>query len=86
MARNRTKPAQSYYRGIRVSITQSDLERPCLVTVATKHLDKHWDEWDLLFPAIRVPIPVGVPDDYTFILRLVADAVEALIAADKQYR
>lgn len=78
--------ARSCYRGIRVTINQTGLDKPCLVSLSTKQLDRAWDEWDLLFPAIRVPIPEGGIDGYTGILRLIGAAFEALLEADQRYR
>lgn len=83
--RNEQPPARSIYRGIRVGITQRDLDGPCLVTLSTKQLDQPWDEWDLLFPAIRVPIPDEGVGGYQDILKVAVSAVQALIRADQQY-
>jgi hypothetical protein len=85
MARPNQRPARSLYRGIRVSITQRDLETPCLVTLATKQLNAPWDQWDLLFPAIRVPVDPRDSDGYQGILRTVVRAVEELIRVDSEY-
>lgn len=78
--------AQSIYRGIRLNITQQSLEKPCLVTLATKQLDRAWDQWDLLFPAIRVPVPPDGVNGYLGILSVVNAAIQALDEADKRYR
>lgn len=86
MPSNASQPARSHYRGIRVTINQTGPEKPCLVTVSTKQLDRSWDQWDLLFPAIRVPVaPEGI-DGYVGILRLIQSAFAALIEADQRYR
>lgn len=79
------RPARSLYRGLRVSIVQRDLDTPCLVTLATKRLDAPWDQWDLLFPAIRVAVDPRDSDGYQGILRTVVRAVEELIRVDSQY-
>ena len=78
--------ARSCYRGIRVTITQTGTDTPCLVSVSTKQLDEAWDQWDLLFPAIRVPIPPDGVNGYLGILSLVGSAFEALMEADERYR
>lgn len=80
------RKARSVYRGIKVCITQTDLETPCLVSISTKHLNKPWDDWSLVFPAIRVPIPESPAGSYQDILSLVAASVQALIRADAEYR
>jgi hypothetical protein len=46
----------SRYRGLRVQITQAPGMDSCLVTVAVKGLSAHWDEWSLVFPALRVDL------------------------------
>lgn len=79
------RKAGSFYRGIKVTLTQAPGDRPCVVTVATKRADRPWDEWDLLFPAVRVPVPDSGIRGYTDILRLLVSAVEELIAADQRY-
>lgn len=47
--------AASNYRGLKVTVTQVPEREHCLVTVSTKEILKPWDDWSLLFPAIRVP-------------------------------
>lgn len=77
--------ARSYYRGLRLNITQSPGDRPCIVTLATKPLDKAWDDWSLLFPAIRVPVPEGGISGYQDILRLCVTVIEELLEVDRRY-
>ena len=81
-----SKTAGSYYRGLRLTINQAPGDKPCIVTLSTKPLDRAWDEWSLLFPAIRVPVPVGGIDGYQAILRLAADTIESLLEAERHYR
>lgn len=80
-----SKPAQSVYRGIRLTVTQPpDPDSPCIVTLAVKELYKPWDDWSLLYPAIRVPVrDIASHED---VLRAVARTIEALIDADRKYR
>lgn len=77
--------AGSYYAGIRVTLTQPpDPDSPCIVTVSTKQTYQPWDQWDLLFPAIRVP--VGPVNGYTDVLRTLCATIESLLEADREYR
>lgn len=46
--------AHSLYRGLRVTITQLPDGGATLVTVAAKSHSARWDEWSLLYPAIRM--------------------------------
>lgn len=48
------RTAQSLYRGLRVTVTQLPDDGACLVSVATKAEKARWDEWNLLYPAIRI--------------------------------
>jgi len=43
----------SRYAGMRVTLTQTLGSDQCLVTVSVKGRQDGWDEWTLLFPAIR---------------------------------
>lgn len=79
-----TKPkAKSLYTGLRLTVTQQDPSRPCVVTLSTKQRESLWDDWNLLFPAIRVEVqPLNGYDD---VLRAVVATVEALLSADRLY-
>lgn len=79
-------PARSHYRGLRLSVTQAPGDRPCIVTLATKAADRPWDDWSLLFPAIRVPMPPQGINSYEGILEVVVAAVQAVLRADRDYR
>lgn len=46
--------AHSLYRGLRVTITQLPDGGATLVTVAAKGPRQRWDEWSLLYPAVRM--------------------------------
>jgi len=73
-------PARSTYKGIRVTLTQTPGDRPAILTLAVKGETARWDEWNLLFPAIRVPHrPLS---DYRDVLAVVCSAVETLLAAE----
>lgn len=80
------RTAVSHYRGLRLTINQTGPDKPCLVSLSVKEMDKPWDQWDLLFPAIRVPIPPGGLDGYESCLTAVGSAIEALLEADRRYR
>lgn len=75
--------ALSVYNGIKVTITQAPGDRPAVVTVAVKQREDHWDDWNLLYPAIRVPLRdiKGHRD----VLRTIVDVVEELIRVDDEY-
>lgn len=51
-----SRRAGSLYRGFRVTLTEVPGSDACIVTLATKNLQDRWDEWSLLFPALRVPL------------------------------
>lgn len=76
--------AKSHYRGLRVTVTQNPGHGASLVSVAVKPPRGAWDEWSLLFPAIKVE--TMKVDDYTGVLKVVIATVEALLEADEKYR
>lgn len=82
-ARRATPKAKSYYRGLRVTLTQSPDSRVCLVGVSTKAAEAPWEDWNLLFPAIRVP--AREVNGYESVLRLLVDTIEGLLLADKKF-
>lgn len=53
-------PARSAYRGFRVTLTEVPGADHCFVTLATKNAQQHWDEWTMLFPALRMPLTDSV--------------------------
>lgn len=67
----------STYKGLRLTVVQAPDERPMVLTVAVKRESAGWDEWGLLFPALRVPHrPMDSSGD---VLALVAEIVEQLL-------
>lgn len=77
-------PSKSMYRGIRVTLTQAPGDRPSILTLSVKHVGRQWDEWNLLFPAIRVP--ARELTGYRDVLVVMVQAVEALLAAEEESR
>lgn len=76
-----SKPAKSNYAGVRLTVTQPpDQGAPCIVTLATKQTHQPWDQWDLLFPALRMP--VRDIDSYVGILEAVRGVLQALIESE----
>lgn len=49
-----SRTAHSLYRGLRVTLTQLPGGGATLVTVASKGERDRWDEWSLLYPAVRM--------------------------------
>lgn len=43
----------SRYNGIRISLSQPPGGGATFITIAVKHHTGGWDEWSLLYPAIR---------------------------------
>lgn len=85
MPRPEAPKAQSIYRGVRLTITQPpDGDQPCIVTLAVKQTYQPWDQWDLIFPAIRVP--VGPLEGYSDVLKAVGRVLEGVLESDRQYR
>lgn len=84
MAAKPSLRARSTYRGLRVTITQPPGDRPLVLTLSAKGEGSRWDEWNLLFPAIRVPTREIL--DYRDVLTVVIQAVEALLLAEEESR
>lgn len=85
MAKKDTQPpARSLYRGLRLTVTQPPDQGPSVLTLAVKHPAGKWDEWNLLFPALR--IPHRELDGYEAVLRLVAETVATLLTAEEESR
>lgn len=64
--------ARSGYRAIRVTLTNRPGGDVAFLTVAVKRPTGRWDEWDLLFPAVRTDASG---------LHSYADVLEAMITA-----
>lgn len=72
------RPAQSLYAGLRVTVTRSPVQDgPLWVTVAIKQVTGRWDEWSLLFPAVKVRGPDASIDGWLEVLEYVIQELEA---------
>lgn len=69
---------RSTYKGLRVTVVQAPGDRPAILTVAVKPEAAGWDEWHLLFPALRVPHRELVSSGD--VLALLAEVVEDLLS------
>jgi len=79
MARAADAPtARSLYRGLRVTVTQLPADGACLVMVATKPERGHWDEWNLIYPAIR--LEPRVFDSHEAVLEALQAVIGRLLA------
>lgn len=84
MAKDDSPRARSLYRGLRMTLTQAPGDSPSVLTLSVKHESGRWDEWNLLFPAIRVahqPL-----EGYRDVLTVAVRAVEALLEAEERSR
>lgn len=82
--RNPQPPAKSLYKGLRITLTQAPGDSPSILCVSVKHPAGRWDEWNLLFPALRVPH--RELDGYGAVLALLAETVETLLEAEEGSR
>lgn len=83
-ARRTSAKARSNYRGLKVTLTQKPDGGVCLVSVSTKAAEAGWEDWNLLFPALRIQArPVS---GYADVLRLLCDTLQGLLDADIEHR
>lgn len=68
---------RSTYRGLRLTVTHTPEDGPSFLTLAVKSEVGGWNEWSLLFPAVRVPHrPL---QDHRDVLALAAECLEGLL-------
>lgn len=61
--------SRSLYRGMRLTVTEGPNGDWCLITVSVKQLHGKWDEWTMLFPALRLEHePITSPKDALYLL------------------
>jgi len=77
--RPQPRAAASLYRGIRVTLVQAPLTHTALVTVSVKGAAQRWDEWSLLFPALRADI--GTPQNAYEVVEVLREAL-AVVSAE----
>ena len=74
-----SRPAESRYRAVRLTVTAHPQGGPAIVTVAVKQPTGRWDDWHLLFPAIRCPL--GAPGHALEVLETAQEALAAVYRA-----
>lgn len=72
--------AESRYRAVRLTVTAHPHGGASVVTVAVKQPTGRWDDWSLLFPALRCPL-----DSPSHALEVLEQAQEALAAVYRAY-
>lgn len=72
------RKAVSAYRGLRITVTQHPEQDNAYVSLSVKQVSGRWDEWALLFPALRVDAPPA--ESVTEALLMVKQAYEVLAA------
>jgi len=73
-----TPIAQSRYRGLRLTVTQLPNDGALLVGVAVKAERAHWDDWNLLYPAVRLE-PQAL-DSHMAVLECLQGVIQHLLA------
>lgn len=74
-----TSPAESRYRGLRLTVTQNPGANQVWVTLAVKQEKGRWDDWTLMFPAIPVTLGEEAPAHVADMLEVAMRVVEAAL-------